>query len=48
VAGYGLGLALAKEIANANGAVITARNNPGGGAWFELSLELAPRAPKTT
>lgn len=46
-AGYGLGLALAKEIAQANGAYITARNNPGGGASFEVSMELAPRAPKT-
>jgi signal transduction histidine kinase len=45
VAGYGLGLALAKEIAGANGAYITARNNPDGGACFEVSMELAPRAP---
>lgn len=45
VAGYGLGLALAKEIAVANGAYITARNNPDGGACFEVSMELAPRAP---
>ena len=41
VTGYGLGLALAKEIAEANGATISARNNQGGGACFELSLELA-------
>lgn len=41
VAGYGLGLALAKEIAQANGATIAARNNPRGGACFELSLPLA-------
>lgn len=41
VAGYGLGLALAKEIAQANAATITARNNPAGGAHFEVSLELA-------
>jgi len=39
VAGYGLGLALAKEIADANSAGITARNNPGGGACFEIALE---------
>jgi signal transduction histidine kinase len=45
VAGYGLGLALAKEIAQANGAHIIARNNPDGGACFEVSMELAPRAP---
>jgi signal transduction histidine kinase len=41
ITGYGLGLALAKEIAEANGAIISARNNPDGGACFELSLELA-------
>lgn len=45
VAGYGLGLALAKEIAVANGAYITARNNSDKGACFEVSMELAPRAP---
>ncbi|HSD56102.1 MAG TPA: HAMP domain-containing sensor histidine kinase, partial [Candidatus Saccharimonadales bacterium] len=41
VIGYGLGLSLAKEIADANGATISARNNPDGGACFEISLELA-------
>ena len=41
VSGYGLGLALAKEIADVNGATIVARNNTDGGACFELSLELA-------
>jgi two-component system sensor histidine kinase CiaH len=43
VAGYGLGLALAKEITEANRATITARNNPGGGANFEVLLELAAK-----
>jgi two-component system, OmpR family, sensor histidine kinase CiaH len=42
VGGYGLGLALAQEIAQANSATITARNNPDGGACFEVSLPLAP------
>jgi signal transduction histidine kinase len=41
VAGYGLGLALAKEIAQANGASITARNDPAGGARLEVSVPLA-------
>ncbi len=45
VAGYGLGLALAREIALANNATITARNNPEGGARFDVCMELAPRAP---
>jgi len=38
VAGYGLGLSLAKEIAKANKASITVRNYPGGGAQFVISL----------
>lgn len=41
ITGYGLGLALAKEIAIANEATLTARNNRDGGACFELGLELA-------
>jgi two-component system, OmpR family, sensor histidine kinase CiaH len=45
VAGYGLGLALAQEIAVANGATITARNNSDGGACFIVTMDLAPRAP---
>lgn len=43
VSGYGLGLALAREIAQANGATISARNLREGGACFEVSLELAPK-----
>jgi signal transduction histidine kinase len=39
IAGYGLGLALAKEIAQVNGATITARNNTSGGARFDVMLE---------
>lgn len=46
VAGYGLGLALAQEIAVANGATITAKNRKGGGAAFVVAMDLAPRAPK--
>lgn len=46
VAGYGLGLALAKEIALANNATITARNNPDGGACFEVSVALLPPAKR--
>ncbi|HEU4914781.1 MAG TPA: ATP-binding protein [Candidatus Saccharimonadales bacterium] len=41
VPGLGLGLALANEIAGANGATMVARNNKDGGACFELSLEIA-------
>jgi two-component system sensor histidine kinase CiaH len=41
VSGLGLGLALAKEIADANKATMVARNNKDGGACFELSLEIA-------
>jgi two-component system sensor histidine kinase CiaH len=44
VAGYGLGLALAREIANANTASLTARNNVDGGACFELTFEIASEA----
>jgi signal transduction histidine kinase len=36
--GYGLGLALGKEIARANNAKISVRNYPGGGAQFVVSL----------
>jgi two-component system sensor histidine kinase CiaH len=39
--GYGLGLALAREIAAANRATIDAGNGPTGGAVFEIRLALA-------
>ncbi|HEY8999493.1 MAG TPA: ATP-binding protein [Candidatus Saccharimonadales bacterium] len=40
--GYGLGLSLAQEIAHANRAHLTARNNADGkGACFEVRLEIA-------
>lgn len=39
--GYGLGLALAQEIAEANEAIITVRNYPGSGAQFVVSLLVA-------
>lgn len=39
--GYGLGLALAREIAAANHATIDADNGPKGGAIFEIRLGLA-------
>jgi len=39
--GYGLGLSLAKQIALANQASITASNARAGGAQFVIGLELA-------
>jgi signal transduction histidine kinase len=44
--GYGLGLSLAREIAAANEASITAANAPGGGAVFTVTLERAAAKPK--
>lgn len=44
VSGYGLGLALAKEIALANNALISAHNNPDGGAQFDIILETLGRS----
>jgi signal transduction histidine kinase len=42
--GTGLGLAMAREVAEAHGGSVTHRETPGGGATFELRLPLAPRA----
>ncbi len=36
--GSGIGLSLARQIALAHGGQLTARNNPDGGATFEMSL----------
>jgi two-component system, OmpR family, sensor histidine kinase CiaH len=41
VSGYGLGLALAQEIAKANHIAIAAQNNTDGGACFDLYFNLA-------
>jgi signal transduction histidine kinase len=38
VSGYGIGLSLAKQIAEANGATLEASNHPKGGAVFTLTL----------
>jgi two-component system sensor histidine kinase CiaH len=44
IAGHGLGLALARQIARANGATITASNHAKGGAVFTIGLERARRS----
>jgi signal transduction histidine kinase len=40
IPGHGLGLALAKEIANANQAGLSVSNNPKKGATFKLIVNL--------
>lgn len=45
--GTGLGLALARQIAQAHGGNIEVRSAPGQGARFTVSLPLAARAPGT-
>lgn len=45
-AGYGLGLALASEIAKANHADITAHNHPDGGAVFTVTLDMVGGQPR--
>lgn len=37
-AGYGVGLSMAKDIAEAHHGTLAAGNRPGGGAWFRMSL----------
>lgn len=43
--GAGLGLAIARSIADAHGGSIRAANRPGGGSTFTLELPLAPAPP---
>jgi two-component system sensor histidine kinase KdpD len=44
--GVGLGLAICQGIIRAHGGTIRARNRPGGGTEFVISLPCDPRAPK--
>ncbi|GAU65521.1 two-component histidine kinase MprB [Streptomyces sp. NBRC 110611] len=45
--GSGLGLAMARQIARAHGAELTAEQAPGGGALFRLRMPLAPGTTAT-
>jgi two-component system sensor histidine kinase KdpD len=45
VRGVGLGLPIARAIAQAHGGRLVAANRPGGGAVFRLTLPLAPEPP---
>ncbi|MEV8016492.1 HAMP domain-containing sensor histidine kinase [Streptomyces sp. NPDC086554] len=42
--GAGLGLAIARDVAERHGGTLTVQEAPGGGALFELRVPLAPRA----
>lgn len=44
--GSGLGLAIAQQLARAHGGALSARNNPQGGAIFELSLPVQPETSR--
>ncbi len=45
IVGVGLGLAICRAIVRAHGGEIEARDRPGGGARFELTLPLSEPAP---
>jgi signal transduction histidine kinase len=44
--GFGLGLAIAKSVADAHGARLTARGRPGGGLRVEVAFSLATDGPR--